>query len=122
MKEFDKLVEDTFAGTGGTLWQGDPKKNGYLCSLSAHGISFPMPRTIEALRSRVQEYMESKKKDIDLWFILGRQLYVGAWVNEGIVYLDLNVWMKDMDLCLVRARAGKQKAIWDIENQKEIPV
>ncbi len=46
--------------------------------------------------------------------------YLGAWVNNGKIYLDVVTIVKDLKVALRLAKIGKQIAIFDLDNQKEI--
>jgi hypothetical protein len=46
--------------------------------------------------------------------------YVGLWVNEGKLYVDLSVNFASLDTTLAVAKEFNQKAIWDVVLDKAI--
>lgn len=48
--------------------------------------------------------------------------FVGTWVKDGIVYLDVSEEHDDFDTSFQRAWNGHQKSLWDNEINDEIPV
>lgn len=52
------------------------------------------------------------------------KLYIGGWIDkkENKFYLDFTIHIKNKENALLIARLFKQKAIWDIQNFKEIRV
>lgn len=65
---------------------------------------------------------------IDTWIqdhleILARpDHYVGTWIHEGRIYLDVSVNVHHLEDAIDLARANGQLAIWDVTNQAEIEV
>lgn len=48
--------------------------------------------------------------------------FIGAWVDNGIVYLDISVKIRVQKDAIKMARANKQLAIFDLLNLKTIEV
>ena len=46
--------------------------------------------------------------------------YLGCWVNDDKIYLDVVTIVKDLKLAVRLAKIGKQIAIYDLDQQKEI--
>ena len=46
--------------------------------------------------------------------------YLGAWVNDGKIYLDIVIIVKDLKLAVKLAKINNQIAIFDLDNHKEI--
>jgi len=48
--------------------------------------------------------------------------FVGYWVNDNIVYIDLVTWTENLDRAIRLGKLYDQKAIFDIINQKDINI
>ena len=49
-----------------------------------------------------------------------KDLFIGYWKNENILYLDLNLSSNNKDDALIIAKKFNQKAIYDLKTNKEI--
>lgn len=47
-------------------------------------------------------------------------LYAGSWLDEGSVYFDLSVWVKNRNFAIQLAEMFKQKAIYDLKYKESI--
>lgn len=47
-------------------------------------------------------------------------LYVGSWLDDGSIYFDLSVWVKDRSFSVRLGDMFKQKAIYDLKNKESI--
>lgn len=52
--------------------------------------------------------------------LFNENYYLGCWVNDNKVYLDIVTIVKDLKLAVKLAKINKQIAIYDLDNQKEI--
>jgi hypothetical protein len=50
----------------------------------------------------------------------GLGAYVGLWVDEGKLYIDLSIQFNDRQVAINIAREFKQKAIYDVALDKAI--
>ena len=64
----------------------------------------------------ISSYIESKSA-----FLSQPDIYLGTWVNEGMVYLDLICVVPEKTLAITLAREHNQKAIYDLGKGEEIP-
>jgi hypothetical protein len=48
--------------------------------------------------------------------------YVGTWTSNGTVFLDISQVKLDHDEAYAGARDAQQEAMWDIVNDREIPI
>jgi hypothetical protein len=46
--------------------------------------------------------------------------FLGAWLDEGLLYIDLSMHIENKDEALKLAKDNHQKAIWDVKNNKSI--
>lgn len=63
-------------------------------------------------KSKIEEYIEKIQTQ--------EGLFVGVWVDEGEVYVDLSIHILDYNEALEVARNNKQKAIFDLKNKTSI--
>jgi len=47
-------------------------------------------------------------------------LFVGGWISDGMLWLDVSQYVKDFDEAMALGRARKQEAIFDNANMEEI--
>jgi hypothetical protein len=52
--------------------------------------------------------------------ILKDNVYLGAWINDGYLYIDLSLHVLNLDDALRIGKLFNQIAIWDNDNKKEI--
>lgn len=87
--------------------------SGYMVGLS--GWEEKMPES-EYSEARLTEYVERNHKLLmdlpDLW--------VGVWISEGFVYLDLSRNYSDKETAIRAGISGGQLAIWDVLKGDEI--
>ena len=48
--------------------------------------------------------------------------FIGAWIEDGNLYIDLSVIIQDKDAALVKAKNADQLAIWDFANGESVTV
>ena len=46
--------------------------------------------------------------------------FLGGWVSDGIVYLDVSQVFTDLEFAKLIGRKNKQKALWDLANSQDI--
>ena len=73
-------------------------------------------KVTEFSESVISSYIESKSA-----FLSQPDIYLGTWVNEGMVYLDLICVVPEKTLAITLAREHNQKAIYDLGKGEEIP-
>ena len=73
-------------------------------------------KVTEFSESVISSYIESKSA-----FLSQPDIYLGTWVNEGMVYLDLICVVPEKTLAISLAREHNQKAIYDLTRGEEIP-
>ncbi len=66
----------------------------------------------EIAKSKIREYLEKIQTQ--------EGLFVGVWLDEGEVYVDLSIHILDYNEALEVARNNKQKAIFDLKNKTSI--
>ena len=89
--------------------EGFVSNNGFM--VSVFGAEFKTTDE-EKAKSKIEEYIEKIQTE--------EGLFVGVWVDEGEVYVDLSIHIMDYNEALEVARNNKQKAIFDLKNKTSI--
>lgn len=66
----------------------------------------------ETAKNKIEEYIEKIKTE--------EGLFVGVWLDEGEVYVDLSIYIIDYNEALEVARNNKQKAIFNLKDKTSI--
>lgn len=108
----DEIIKKGGATLTATLDNASLKYN-YMVSLYGYEATFKVDDT-EGLKEGLKAYQKkaSGKKD----------LYIGLWVNDGLVYLDLSINICKKRDALRIGKQNKQKAIYDVKNNKDIKI
>lgn len=83
--------------------------NGFM--VSVFGAEFKTTDEGTA-KNKIEEYLKKIQTQ--------EGLFVGVWVDEGEVYVDLSIHIIDYNEALEVARNNKQKAIFDLKNKTSI--
>lgn len=73
----------------------------------------------------LQDFTEETLQDFTrrhAYQLSGAGAYLGTWVHEGTVYLDVTRHWFGRDVALTHAAQQNQLAIWDVANAEEITV
>lgn len=99
-------------------------KNGGL-TLNSHGLKADLKSGFMASYEKSEKTLDLK--DLSSEIIAGalkeaskKRAFLGLWLNDNILYIDLSINIKDLSQALEFARANKQLAIYDIKNDKSI--
>ncbi len=65
-------------------------------------------------------YQQIKSKVNQIFNTYPQRVYLGAWRNGDDVIVEISKLVIDKNLAIDLGKAGKQIAIWDLENKKEI--
>ena len=87
---------------------------GYLVSKKAPSLK------IELNKFKKMKYADLAKLLSNLYFKATKYDYLGYWVNNGIVYIDLTKNILDLNEAIIFGQNNDQKAIWDCKNNSEI--
>lgn len=112
----DKIINEAIKNGGATLTatlDNATLKYNYMVSLYGYEKTFKVD-DVEGLKEGLKAYQKKAtgKKD----------LYIGLWVNDGLVYLDLSVNICKKNDALRIGKQNKQQAIYDIKNNKDIKI
>lgn len=98
------IVETTLLNGGGTFGENVPE-TGYFVAREEPYLTIPLSEFNNESISR---------------FPVPDGCFLGTWVHEDNVYIDVTEHFVDLDKALEAARLGNQLAIWDIEKEEEI--
>lgn len=85
---------------------------GYAVSLKGFETKIPVEIvSLGLFRELLKRYQELARKHI---------AYIGAWIDEGYLYLDLSMILHDMTHAIEVAKRNEQKAIYNFENGETI--
>lgn len=65
--------------------------------------------------SVVEDYINSK-----LDKLLFRQYYIGTWISNDTVYLDISHRFSNKPIAIIAGKQQHQACIWDVAEKKEI--
>lgn len=83
---------------------------GYM--IGGFGKELIFPSISEVIIPQVESWIEEHK--------LRKDQYYGVWIDSGKVYFDVSVNLQDKSQALKIGRVKNQKAIWDLNENKEI--
>lgn len=100
---------------GAYLLSEHEMSDGYFVSAYARSATEKMIPVTEFTESDLGEF-------IGMYFaeLVQPGFYIGAWVFEGNVYLDISEWIADKDDAIFAADFRDQIAIWDIAANEAI--
>ena len=115
-KMLDEIIKEAIKNGGATLTatlDNAKLKYNYMVSLYGYETTFKVD-DIEGLKEGLKAYQKkaSGKKD----------LYIGLWVSDGLVYLDLSINICKKNDALRIGKQNKQKAVYDVKNNKDIKI
>lgn len=84
-------------------------KNGYMVSIMGMERTYKK-ENIKELKESIQEYQK----------ILKNNEYIGLWLDNDIIYLDISKHFKDLKQAKKVGIKNKQLAIYDLKNNKSI--
>lgn len=87
------------------------KKDGYMVSLFGYEKTFTAEQAPD-IEATIKEY---QKKIADK-----KNLYVGAWYNEGIIYIDISKWIQKKQNAIHAGIVNNQLAVYDIKADESI--
>ena len=104
---------------GGATWTLNnfnvPTDGGYM--VGVRGNTYDLSKDIDVVITKVLidfAYIN------DIITLLDADVYLGAWVNKGTLYIDFSKHIMDIGVAIALGRFKEQKAIWDIKNEREI--
>lgn len=108
-------VSDDIIMEGGGTFNEDltpvMREDGYWVSVADHGTVVPVDEFDDVALARYAGHVNLRSDE-----------YIGAWVDEGLVHLDVTRWFEDLNEALEFGAKNGQLAIWDIAGNREIRV
>ena len=112
MENIKTIIEEIKENGGGTYnkeLKSISAKNGYMVSLQGFERKC---KTEQEIEKAITENME---------IIRGLDgAYLGAWIDEGIVYIDISVLVDNKEDAMQLGKLNNQLAIYDIQNNESI--
>ena len=110
-----KMAEDirTTGGSSRSVVPGVPTpKTGYMVSLKGYEETFSLWSD-----ETLADYIERHRHQLAM---PGR--YVGAWMHNGLLYLDVSIQWATLSAAYYNARQNEQLAFYDVANGTDVPV
>lgn len=112
MENIKKIIEEIKENNGGTYnkeLKSINVKSGYMVSLQGYEVK---SRTDEETEKAIKKNME---------IIRGLDnAFLGAWIDEGITYIDISVLVENKEDAMQLGKINNQLAIYDIQNNESI--
>lgn len=112
MKNIKNIIEEIKENKGGTYnkeYKTIDAKQGFMVSLQGYEKKC---RTDEETEKAIMENMEIVR-GLD-------NAYLGAWIDEGITYIDISVLVENKEDAIELGKVNNQLAIYDIQNNESI--
>ena len=112
MENIKTIIEEIKENNGGTYnkeLKSIKAKKGFMVSLQGYEKKC---KTDEETEKAIKENMEIVK-GLD-------GAYLGAWIDEGIVYIDISVLVENKEDAMELGKINNQLAIYDIKNNESI--
>lgn len=93
-----------------------PKK-GYMVSIQGKEQTYKINEPMWFLQARLLTYIGKHAG-----LLASKNIYLGLWVDDGVIYFDLSMRIKDKDEAISMGKRHQQLAIWDIKKQKVINI
>lgn len=112
MENIKNIIENIKENGGGT-YNKDLKsinaKRGYMVSLQGYERKC---KTEEEIKKAIKENMEIIK-GLD-------SAYLGAWIDEGIIYIDVSILVENKEDALELGKVNNQLAVYDLKSNESI--
>lgn len=115
MQSWSELVKAAKTeGFSVQLMTGDIPVVGYMVALEGHEERVPADAfTEDRLKRYVRDHFDA---------LTGDARYLGAWLEDGHVYLDVSECVMSRAKALFLGGERKQLAVWDVINSQSIAV
>ena len=110
----DKKIMEIIKNEGATLdynYNNFKSENGFMVSLKGQEVKVNK-NDIEEIKKEIEkkrEFIKDKKG-----------LFVGLWLEDDIIYIDISIYIVDYLEALEVARNNEQKAIFDLQKNDSI--
>jgi hypothetical protein len=92
-------------------------ETGYMVASQNPSASFPMPKSLNEFQDVIQKYLTATTLNE---LVNSPHLYLGFWVNDGRLVIDLSENIQDKAQALVLGLDRYQLAIYDCANKCDI--
>lgn len=116
-----QFIQGTIENGGASynLMDGDfNPKTGYIVAKPGTEVIVELSngRDVYNITKAVKMFIQDHIKDI----LASDQNYIGSWISDGKLYLDISLRYTDRNIALNIGEQFNQLAIWDCENGKAI--
>lgn len=114
MESWSELAEQAkIDGFTRAIPSGEMPTDGYMVAVSGHEVTIPVA---EFAGAHIVRYVADK------WDVLTGKgdVYLGAWLADGLVYLDVSECVSSRARALFLGSERKQLAVWDVANGAEV--
>lgn len=98
---------------------------GWMVSTEGNERIVPIPETWIEFSNAVNQYFRqlssNGKLHLDV-LMENESLFLGFWIHEGKLYIDISEWYDMFTDAIEVADKNNQIAIWDCMNKKEFPL
>lgn len=115
MKDLKEIIKKGIINGGFTknaYMEDISEKKGYIVSIEGYEKIYNIDVDIAEIEKDVINYINISKNK--------KHLYVGLWVNDDKIYLDLSKHYKNKEKAVISGINNKQLAIYDIASNKSI--
>lgn len=112
MENIKTIINEIKKNNGGTYnkeYKTIDAKQGFMVSLQGYEVKC---RSDEEIEKAITKNMEIIKR-LD-------SAYLGAWIDEGITYIDISILVENKEDALELGKINNQLAIYDIQNNESI--
>lgn len=109
----NKMIKEIIKNGGATLdtnYNNFNSSIGFMVSLFGYETKLNI-NNIEGIKKEIENKKTEAKK---------RNAYIGLWVDNGLMYLDISKHIIDYNKALETARENEQLAVYDLKNDKSI--
>lgn len=94
---------------------GNKPDTGYMVGLEGFESTMPINRSIDDGIAFIDAFIFTNKEELNK-----PNRYLGTWINEGIIYIDISVNINLRKLAVTLGIKNNQIAIWDLSTKEEI--
>ena len=109
----NEMIKEIIKNGGATLdtnYNNFNANAGFMVSLYGYETKINI-NNIKAIKKEIETKKEEAKKN---------NAYIGLWVDNGLVYVDISKHIIDYNEALETARDNEQLAVYDLKNDKSI--
>lgn len=112
-KELKMIIKTTILNGGATInLLGDSPKKGFMVATEGNEKQI---KVSQFNHKTLKKYLAKNKEELK-----GKNKFIGTWINEGIVYVDISERIVNKDRAIELGKDRKQLAIFNIKTFEEV--